>query len=155
LWTGARRGNVQRMRWQQLDLDRAVWKIPGEQFKTRKPLDVALCPEALEILKRRRREVAGEWVFPSHGASGHLIEPKGGWDRLRERSGLADLRIHDLRHTLASWQAANGASLHIIGKSLGHARAETTRRYSHLDLDPIRASVEAAARAIADAGKAK
>jgi integrase len=155
LWTGARRGNVLQMRWDQLDLDRAVWKIPGHLFKTRKPLDVALCPEAIEILKRRRKEVAGEWVFPSHGATGHLIEPKSGWERLRQRSGLPNLRIHDLRHTLASWQAASGASLHIIGRSLGHARAETTRRYSHLDLDPIRASVEAAARAISEAAKPK
>jgi integrase len=153
LWTGARRGNVQAMRWRDLDLNEAIWKISAEQFKTKKSMSAILSPEALEILNRRRKEIGGEWVFPSYGRTGHLTEPKGAWARLIERAGLADLRIHDLRRSLGSWQAALGSSLPIIGKSLGHTRPETTSIYARLDIEPVRQSVNAATAAMAKAAK--
>ena len=61
---------------------------------------------------------------------------------------IADLRIHDLRRTLGSWQARTGASLSIIGKSLNHKSVQTTAIYSRLDVDPVRESVERATSAI-------
>jgi integrase len=154
LFTGARRGNVQAMRWADVNLESATWIIPAEQFKTRRPMSVVLSGEVLTVLRRRKKYADGEYVFPSHGKRGHLVEPKGAWDRLRERSGLADLRIHDLRRTLGSWQAAGGSSLPIIGKSLGHTQPSTTAIYARLDLDAVRESVAAATAAISAAGKA-
>ena len=77
---------------------------------------------------------------------------------------IADVRIHDLRRTLGSWQARTGASLSIIGKSLSHKSVHTTAIYARLDLDPVRESmaratsamlVAAGARAPADFGKLK
>ena len=68
---------------------------------------------------------------------------------------MADLRIHDLRRTLGSWQARTGASLSIIGKSLNHKSVQTTAIYSRLDIDPIRASVERATSAILTAAGVK
>jgi integrase len=153
LYTGARRWNVMSMRWADVDLDSATWTIPAGQFKTRRPMNVVLSTEVLKILKRRRNYAVGDYVFPSHGKRGHLVEPKGAWERLRQRSGLADLRIHDLRRTLGSWQAAGGASLPIIGKSLGHTQASTTQIYARLDLDAVRESVATATAAMAAAGK--
>ena len=61
---------------------------------------------------------------------------------------MKDLRIHDLRRTLGSWQARTGASLSIIGKSLNHKSVQTTAIYSRLDTDPVRESVERATAAI-------
>jgi integrase len=60
------------------------------------------------------------------------------WRSIAKRAGLASLRIHDLRHTHASFGASAGLGLPIIGKLLGHARATTTQRYAHLDTDPLR-----------------
>jgi integrase len=68
---------------------------------------------------------------------------------------LSDLRIHDLRRTLGSWQAAGGSSLQIIGKSLGHKLASTTAIYSRLNLDPVRESVGRATDAILAAATPK
>jgi integrase len=153
LFTGARRGNVQAMRWADVDLAGGTWAIPARQFKARRPTNVILSAEALDVLKRRRAALSGEYVFPSHGKRGHLVEPKGAWERLRERSGLPDLRIHDLRRTLGSWQAAGGASLSVIGKSLGHSQPSTTAIYARLDLADVRASVEKATAAMKAAGK--
>lgn len=89
-----------------------------------------------------------KYVFPSPGKVGHLIEPKKGWERILERAGIEDLRIHDLRRTLGSWQAKQGASLVIIGKSLNHKTPSTTAIYARLDLDPVRESVNRATSAM-------
>ena len=56
--------------------------------------------------------------------------------------------MHDLRRSLGSWQAALGASLVVIGKSLGHADLKSTQVYSRLQLDPIKESVSRAADAM-------
>lgn len=66
--------------------------------------------------------------------------------------GLMDIRIHDLRRTLGSFQAAAGANQYIIGQSLGHKSQQATAVYARLDLDPVRASVQLASSAISSAG---
>jgi integrase len=66
---------------------------------------------------------------------------------------LDDIRIHDLRRTMGSWQARTGASLAIIGKSLGHKRQQATAVYARLDLDPIREAMETATTAMLRAAK--
>jgi integrase len=155
LLTGARRANVLSMAWRDVSLDRAEWRIGMTKNGT--PQTVALSPEAMTILVSRK-ETATEgalFVFPGIGASGHLAEPKKGWRRILERAGLDDLRIHDLRRTLGSWQAKQGASLAIIGKSLNHKNTATTAIYARLDLDPVRASVNAATSAMMEAAGMK
>jgi integrase len=105
LLTGARQGNVLSMRWGEVDLERAVWAIPAVKFKTGKPLMIPLAPQAVECLSVRKRAYGHTgFVFPSIRKTGHLVEPKAGWARLLKRAGIEDLRLHDLRHTLASWQ---------------------------------------------------
>jgi integrase len=91
-------------------------------------------------------------VFPGRGKTGHLVEPKTAWARILKRAGLQNLRLHDLRRTLGSWQAATGASLPIIGKSLGHKSLAATQVYARLNLDPVRAAVNTATDAMLLAG---
>jgi integrase len=69
-----------------------------------------------------------------------------------DRAGIVGLRIHDLRRTLGSWQAITGASLAIIGKSLGHKSVDATLIYARLSADPVRESVERATAAMIAAG---
>lgn len=149
LLTGARRGNVLTMRWKELDLDRGLWKVTGEQSKSGDPLTIHLTPAAIEILVARRELVEGEYVFPGRReTTPHLTDPSPAWRRVLKRAKLEDLRIHDLRRTLGSWQAAAGVSLSVIGKSLGHKNTSTTQIYARLSLDPVRVSVDAAAAAM-------
>jgi integrase len=152
LWTGARRSNVAEMRWEDVSFDLALWRIP--QTKSGEPVVVPLVEPALEILRARRRFANGSpWVFPSNGKTGHLVEPKSAWKRVLERSGLHDLRLHDLRRTLGSWQALSGASLQTIAKTLGHKSTAVTHVYSRLTVAAVRASVETATAAMIQAGK--
>jgi integrase len=149
LLSGARRGNVLAMRWEDVDLRLAQWRIPESVAKGGATLIIPLVPAAVELLQRRRLAGNGSpWVFPSRGKTGHLVEVKGGWKRVLTRAGLADLRPHDLRRTLGSWQAMQGASLQVIGKSLGHQQIATTMIYSRLSLDPVRESVKRATNEI-------
>jgi integrase len=167
LLTGARRANVQAMRWDEnLDLQKATWTIP--ETKSGETVTVTLPNKAVEILKARKLEILkaqeilsksdkaveilkaqkflskSEWVFSGVGKTGHLVEPKSAWKRIVKAAKIEDLRIHDLRRTLGSWQAAQGTSLQIIGKSLGHKSLAATAVYSRLNLDPVRASVNSA-----------
>lgn len=146
LLTGARRANVLAMRWEDINFERADWRI--DETKNGTPQTVTLSPEVVAILLKRRQSGSNKYVFPGTGKSGHLAEPKTGWKRVLERAGLENLRVHDLRRTLGSWQAKTGASLAIIGKSLNHKNVATTAIYARLDLDPIRESVNTATKAI-------
>jgi integrase len=155
LLTGARRVNVLSAQWQEINLASAVWRIPDS--KNGEPVLVALVPEAVEIL--RARDPDGEkktgFVFPADSKTGYLTPPKKRWQALLKRAGMANFRIHDLRRSLGSWQAISGASLAIIGKSLGHKSADATLIYARLSMDPVRASVNTATTAMLQAAGVK
>ncbi len=151
--TGARRANLLAMRWDEISWERAEWRIPVT--KNDDPQIVTLSEEAVIILKRREAIACSDYVFPGSGRSGHLEEPRKGWRRVLEGAQIKNLRIHDLRRTLGSWQAKTGASLTIIGKSLNHKSPQTTAIYARLDLDPVRESVEKATNAILTAAGLK
>jgi integrase len=151
LWTGARKSDIVSMRWQDISLADNRWTIPHP--KNRRAYVVALVPEVVEILKKRPR--VGDWVFPGCGKSGHVMDFKKRWKALLQRAGITNLRQHDLRRTLGSFQAAGGASLQIIGKSLGHTSIAATAIYARMNLDPVRKSVEMAVTAMLAAGKKK
>jgi integrase len=154
LFTGARRANLQSMRWDEIDLDAEQWTIPAEKFKTRRAVTIALPPAAVAILKARQqlnamRAVPSPWVLASNrSAAGHLVEPKTAFKRICREAKLKDLRIHDLRRTMGSWMAGLGTSLPVIGKALGHASQAATAIYSRISLDPVRESVNGAVDAM-------
>ncbi|WP_270921249.1 tyrosine-type recombinase/integrase [Parasedimentitalea psychrophila] len=83
-------------------------------------------------------------MFEGTGKSGHLADPKKAWTRILQEAEIENLRIHDLRRTLGSYQAATGANGYIIGKSLGHRSQQSTAIYARLNLDPVRESVNKA-----------
>ena len=89
--------------------------------------------------------------FSGAGISGHLVETKKPWKRILDKAGLKNLRIHDLRRSLGSWQAATGANLSIIGKTLAHKNVSTTAIYARLNIDPIRESMNKATDAMLNA----
>ena len=139
LLTGARRGNVLELKWADLDLDAATWRIGRTKNGT--PQTVALVEPVVELLRARKRQATSVFVFPGSGATGHLIEPKKGWSRICKAAGIEGARIHDLRRTMGSWQVKTGASLPVIGKRLNHKNQSTTAIYARLDLDPVRSAV--------------
>jgi integrase len=151
LYTGARKGNVLAMRWEEISFTTKEWRIP--KTKNGDSLTIHLPELAIEVLEKRKTEnekldlqdFQKQWIFPSlTSKSGHLEEPKKAWKRVLERAEIKDLRLHDIRRTLGSYQAISGASLQIIGKSLGHKSSQATEIYARMNLDPVRQSVDKA-----------
>lgn len=154
LLTGARRRNVQAMHWDDINFNRSEWKI--NETKNGESLLLPLIPQVFIILKERYKNRNSDWVFPSPTSkSGHIEEPKKAWNKLLKRADIKDLRIHDLRRTLGSWQAATGANSYIIGKSLGHKTQQATAIYARLNIDPVRDSITRAAEAMFAASEKK
>jgi integrase len=149
LWTGQRRGNVLSMRWDELALQRAEWTIPGSKSKNGRPITVHLPEPAMSILLARvQTRGASEWVFPGRRAGKPLFDPYKPWRALLASSGLKDLRPHDLRRTMGSWETSTGASLQVVGKTLGHADLQSTQIYARLNLSPVKAAVNKAVEAM-------
>ena len=153
LLTGARRSNILAMQWKEISFDRAEWRIP--ETKNGESHTVPLTIQVVQLLNKRKALKTSRFVFHGSGKTGHLVEPKKGWIRIKERAGIEDLRLHDLRRTLGSWQATTGASLPIIGKTLAHKNVSTTAIYARLNNDPVRESMEKATSAMMNAGKPK
>ncbi|MGB8852872.1 MAG: site-specific integrase [Pirellulales bacterium] len=159
LLTGARRGALLRMRFSDVDLARAVWTIPAADSKNGSPVHLPLVADAVEVIRARLIAAGGrEWVFPGRHGKGHLTDIRKPFAKVLTAAGLPDVHLHDLRRTFGSWQAANGSSELLIGKSLGHRNTRSTAVYARLTLEPVRQSVERATdamRAVVQADRAK
>jgi integrase len=147
LFTGARIGNVRTMRWADLELQRGLWRVPGEDAKAGEPLVVILMAPVIVVLRRRLAARAAlppdkqsEYVFPGR-LGGCVGYPQTPWERITERAGIKGLRPHDLRRSLASWASTKGGDFYAIGKALGHKDANSTAVYARPGLSAIRAVV--------------
>lgn len=154
LLTGARRRNMQSMRWDDLNLARALWTIP--KTKSGEPATIPLSHWAVSLLRQRQQRTdSSAWVFPAKSRSGHVEEPKKLWNALRQRAGVPDLTTHDLRRTQATWQKMAGGALDVIGASLGHRIGGVTGIYARIDTESIRNSIEAGTVKLLEAGGVK
>ena len=148
LLTGARRGNVLAMCWSEISFDRQIWTIPGEKSKNSSTMTIPLINDVVPILKRRLEESTSAFVFPGKGKTGHYQEPRKAWLSLLKRAEITDLRLHDLRRTMGSYQTMTGSSTAVVGKTLGHKSQAATAVYARMNLDPVRDSMEIAAHAM-------
>lgn len=142
LVTAQRRGEVLSMRWQ--DVDGPWWTIPAELAKNGLSHRVPLSPQAVSIIERLRKRAKGPWVFPSLTTERPIENPQKAAERLRERSKVPDLRLHDLRRTGASLMTGMGISRLAVKKILNHAERDVTAVYDRHSYDPEkRTAVEA------------
>lgn len=137
IFTGARLREVLHLKWEHVDFERGLLTLPDS--KTGRKVIVLNAP-ALTVLNAVPR--IGAYVIASDSAGQKDEKPRADlkrpWAVVSGHAGLGGVRIHDLRHSFASFGAGGGMGLPIIGKLLGHAEARTTQRYSHLADDPLR-----------------
>ena len=141
IYTGARVGEITSLRWE--------WVKPPRIFlpdsKTGAKI-IYLNAGARDVLDGRRQGQTDGLIFPARRKPLMPYDPAKAWVTLRERAGLHDLRLHDLRHSFASLAIRNGYGLSVSGKLLGHTLPESTARYAHLADDVVS---EAASRVCA------
>jgi integrase len=146
LFSGCRLREILHLKWQEVDMERGLLFLSDS--KTGRKTIVLNAP-ALAVLAGLPR--VGSYVIPGDNAEMPRTDLKRPWTMVTRQAGLDGLRIHDLRHSFASFGAGGGMGLPIVGKLLGHANATTTARYAHLDADPLRRASNAIASTIAAA----
>jgi integrase len=140
LLTGARRGEIFGLQWQNVDFDRKCLRLPDSKTGAKV---IFLNEAALDILRSLPRLKNNLYVIPGTLVGGPFVGIDKIWHRVRASAGLRDVRLHDLRHSFASVAVGGGLSLPIIGALLGHKHAATTARYAHLAAAPLRAANDA------------
>jgi len=144
LLTGMRVSELLSTRWENVKVDRRSVYIPTS--KTGRSRHVPLAQAAVDIIKRLPHVEGAVFLFPSpNDPAKHLTTIKHGWQTARDSADLPGLRIHDLRHSAASFMVNSGVDLFAVGKVLGHANVASSARYSHLAQDTLLAAVEAGA----------
>jgi integrase len=146
LFTGCRLREILHLKWEQVDLERGLLFLADSKTGRK---TVILNAPALAVLAGLDR--LGSYVVPGDDPEKPRADLKRPWEAVARRAGLDGVRLHDLRHTYASFGAGGGLGLPIIGKLLGHMQASTTQRYAHLDADPLRRASEAIGGRIAAA----
>ena len=135
LMTGARKREVLDARWDDFEYETRLWKIPFT--KSGKPRYVPMSDGVLAILEAVPRIAGSAYVFPNPDTKKPFVTVHNTWDRVRKAAGLADVRLHDLRHSFASILINNGRSLYEVQHLLGHTQIKTTERYAHLQQDTL------------------
>jgi integrase len=149
LLTGARRNEITHARWEYLDWEKRTLLVP--MAKSGKPRSIALNAAAMDLLRSIPRLDLNPYILPSPVTgepSPSLFFP---WERIRTRANLPDLRLHDLRHSFASFLVNKGVSLYVVQGLLGHAHTKYTQRYAHLTPDTLRDAAETVGSVIAGA----
>ena len=131
------------MRWEQIDWTEQVWSIP--ETKNGSSLNVPLIPQAINILRKLQENAVSQWVFSNvSNPSKHLMEPKRYWKKLLNRAGIENLRIHNIRRTLGSYEAMAGVKLPLISKTLGHRSFQATQIYARMNVESVRSAITSA-----------
>lgn len=134
LLTGARVGEIIKLNWSWVDLDRQLLVLPDS--KTGQKI-IRMNGAAVAVLKALPRRDGNPHVICGRREGSCLVNLEKPWRRIRSEAGLDDVRLHDLRHSFASVAAAQKGSLPMIGRLLGHSNTRTTARYAHLADDPV------------------
>jgi integrase len=137
LLTGCRLGEIMTLKWEHVHNDEL--RLPDSKTGAKV---VHIGGAARAVLERLDRSPGNPYVIAGKKSGANLTDLQPPWQRIRQRAGLENVRLHDLRHSFASGAVALGESLPMIGKLLGHTQVQTTARYAHLASDPVKAAAQ-------------
>ncbi len=144
--TGCRKSEVLTLKWDHVNFDTGYLELPESKTGQKR---VPLGAPALELLASLTRIDGNPYVLPGEKEKHHLVGLPRVWCAVRDKAGLDDVRLHDLRHSFASVGAGAGMGLAVVGKLLGHRDPKTTARYAHIADDPAKAAADRISNSIA------
>ena len=136
--TGARKREVLDAKWEDFDMGRNIWRIPNT--KAGKARIVPLSDTATLLLTKLRKKKRSAYTFANPVTLKPYRSVYYSWHTARKEADLADVRIHDLRHSFASFLVNAGRSLYEVQTLLGHTQIKTTQRYAHLSITSLRSA---------------
>ena len=147
LLTGCRRGEILNLQWREVGED--ILELVDSKTG---PRTVFLSPKEKAIIERQPR-LDSSWVFPSpvNREKPRTEEPVDRlWRMARKQAGIEDVRLHDLRHSVASQAVLNGVPLPVVARLLGHSQVSMTLRYAHVADKEVEAAAQRVGRVIAN-----
>jgi len=144
--TGARKRELLEAKWEDFNLPERRWRIPIT--KSGRPRTIPLSNTTLKVIESIPRIDGSPWLFVNSKTMRPYVKVQVSWENARKRAGLEDVRMHDLRHSFASFLVNSGRSLYEVQKILGHSDAKTTQRYAHLSQQTLIEAVNEADKAI-------
>jgi integrase len=150
MFTAQRRSTLITAKWDEINLPFKTWTIPAAKMKAGKSHVVPLIPQAMELLKQRRKtDPTGEWIFSSAQAdTGHVDNPQKALATIAKTAGILPITLHDLRRTTATWMNSTGASESTIAALLAHSYRNVTGVYAKATADTVRMALERAVAAM-------
>lgn len=146
LLTGGRRNEITQAKWDYVDWEKRALLVPIS--KTGRPRSIALNGQAIALLRSITPIPGNPYIFPSPVTGRPSASLHFPWARIRERAMLDDVRLHDLRHSFASFLVNQGVSLYVVQGLLGHTQPRTTQRYAHLAQDTLLDAAEMVGRIV-------
>jgi integrase len=144
--TGARKNEVLTAKWEDFNLDQRVWRIP--LAKSGKARHVPMSDGVLSLLASVPMHNGCPYVFANPKTLKPYVSFFSAWNTVRKSVGLSDVRVHDLRHSFASFLVNSGRSLYEVQRILGHTQIKTTQRYAHLSQDSLLAAANEISKAV-------
>jgi integrase len=141
LATGARLGEALQARWEHVNVEKRLWKIPAQNSKSKRVRSVPLNDSAIAVLSQLETQ---EYLFVNRLTGLPYTTITKVWERIRLKANLSNLRIHDLRHQFASFLVNNGRSLYDVQMILGHSSPVVTQRYAHLSTKSLQEAANSA-----------
>lgn len=138
LGTGCRLNEILTAKKSDIDIDNRVLKIAASNSKSKRIRTVPLNDASLDIIQKQIEDTkqydpkVNDFLFVNHQTGKPYTTIMRVWTRLRKKAGLPHLRIHDLRHSFASFLVNSGRTLYEVQQILGHSQSIVTERYAHL-----------------------
>jgi len=149
--TGCRLSELTGATWSRCDLDKKVLYIDSNSSKSKLPREIPLSEEAIKVLMQSNTHGKYKYLFVNPRTKTRYYSVHKAWNKIRIKSGLPKLRLHDLRHMAASELAGQGESILVIARYLGHAQVATAERYSHISNSVLRRASDKISTAVQNA----
>ena len=144
--TGARKNEVLTAKWEDFNFEQKIWRIPTS--KSGKARHVPISDGVLYLLSTVPRQEGCDYVFANPKTLLPYVSVFNSWNTARTSVGLSDVRMHDLRHSFASFLVNSGRSIYEVQRILGHTQIKTTQRYAHLSQDSLLAAANEVSKAV-------
>ena len=151
LFSGARRNEVTQAKWEYINWDHGTLLVP--RSKSGRARLIRLNSSALHVLRLIPRSEDNPYIFPSPVTGRPSSSLHFPWNRICKNCGLRDIRLHDLRHSFASFLVNEGVSLYVVQGLLGHTQVRATQRYAHLADETLSVAAELVGKIVDPAGQ--